>query len=77
MTREEMRDMVAQAIRDTSEVSINRNFFLDCADAAIALVLEEAAKVAAAESVRPGYTTNEHMMAHRIAAAIRALKESK
>lgn len=45
------------------------------ADAAIALVLEEAAKVAAAESVRPGYTTNEHMMAHRIAAAIRALKE--
>ena len=36
--------------------------------------LEEAARLAAIQSVAPGYTTNEHMMAHRIAAAIRALK---
>lgn len=51
----DLRERVAQAIRDSAETSRKRNFFLDCADAAIALVraevLEEAARVAEGKSV--------------------------
>lgn len=44
------------------------------ADVVIPLILEAAVGIAAQASVEPGFSTNEHMMAFRIANAIRALK---
>jgi len=81
----DLRERVAQAIRDSAETSRKRNFFLDCADAAIALVraevLEEAARVAEMlnGTVRPGNIVEALYIpptAKDAAAAIRALKTS-
>lgn len=81
---DDLVERVARAIRDASELSTIRDFFQDCARAAIAVCMEEAAKVCDAIETKLSdqwranykvcdYTQGASDGANDCAAAIRAL----
>lgn len=87
---DDLVERVARAIRDASELSTIRDFFQDCARAAIAVCMEEAAKVCDEAEKRERQAAKEPYDAEELAAfqrgafmsrinaaAIRALKEEK
>lgn len=84
MTREEMREKVARALAETQGEIVNDawRFYLDDADAAIAIIrgetLEEAARVVWVDRVKDPYKDGDYgwnAAMEAAAAAIRALKE--